>query len=185
MNVVKVGGSLFDHPALGPGLRQWLGEQRATCLLVPGGGAAADVVRTYHRTHHLREEASHWLAIQMMSVNAELLEAIIARAAKVVDACQFCRRDEGNVGSLSHDWRVTSDAIAARIAETENASKLILLKSVDETEGISWAEAADRGLVDRAFGEVVERAGLDVEWINFRKYLDGLRLLQGNIATSL
>ncbi len=46
MIVVKVGGSLFDHPALGPGLRDFLQTLAPNeVLLVPGGGPVADAVR--------------------------------------------------------------------------------------------------------------------------------------------
>ena len=165
--VVKVGGSLFDRPDLGPMLQRWLERRGGRCLLVPGGGPMADVVRSYHRTHRLPEVDSHWLAIRAMSINANLLETIVGGGAVVVDALAFCQLDEDRPGSLPHTWRVTSDAIAARIAEVRGA-KLVLLKSVELPAGISWSEAAERGLVDSFFGEVVERAALEVEWVNFR-----------------
>lgn len=53
--VVKVGGSLFDLPDLGPRLRAWLKTLRtADVLLVPGGGPTADVVRSLDRAHGSR-----------------------------------------------------------------------------------------------------------------------------------
>ena len=46
MIVVKVGGSLFDHPNLGFGLRAFLRSLTPSrVLLVPGGGAVAEAVR--------------------------------------------------------------------------------------------------------------------------------------------
>jgi 5-(aminomethyl)-3-furanmethanol phosphate kinase len=145
--VVKVGGSLFDHPALGPGLRRWIDDQAAgRALCVPGGGPAADVVRQYHRVHRPPEEYSHWLAIRMMDVNGELLRHLLAGDAEVMDCSEFCRMDEGRPLALPHNWRVTSDAIAARAAEK----------------------------MDALFGEIVARAGLQVRWINFRRWLDDL-----------
>jgi hypothetical protein len=76
MIVVKVGGSLFDHPRLGPGLRAYLETLRADVLLVPGGGAVADAVRAWDRTHALGEEAAHWLALRSLGVTKALLEAL-------------------------------------------------------------------------------------------------------------
>ena len=174
LTVVKVGGSLFDHPALGPGLRRWLAEQTSSrYIIVAGGGAAADVIRSYHRTHQPPESLSHWLAIRMMDINGELLRHFFADSAEVVAVSRFCTEDEDKPSALSHDWCVTSDAIAARIAEVHQAARLVVLKSVDLPESIAWEKAAERGLVDQAFGEVVTRANLKVEWINFRSYLDG------------
>ena len=79
--VVKVGGSLFDWPDLGPRLRQWLAANAPReVILVPGGGPTADVIRTLDRTHGLGDEAAHWLALRAMAVNAELLAALLPGA---------------------------------------------------------------------------------------------------------
>ena len=90
----------------------------------------------------------------------------------VLNAWHFVRDDDTNPDALPHNWRVTSDAIAARVAEIDGLARLVLLKSVDLQEGLSWREAAERGLVDPMFGEIVERAKLSVQWVNFRCYLD-------------
>ncbi len=74
MIVVKVGGSLFDSPRLGPALRAYLDALApADVLLVPGGGPVADAVRELDRTHGLGEEAAHWLALRSLGVTKELL----------------------------------------------------------------------------------------------------------------
>src|ERR1051325_5490791 len=86
--VVKVGGSLFDLPDLRQRMQRFLGDLDAQrVLLVPGGGAAADVVRALDRVHGLGEEASHWLALQAMSVNARFLGALLPEAPLVSLAC--------------------------------------------------------------------------------------------------
>ena len=78
MIVVKVGGSLFDHPRLGVGLREYLGSLAPSeVLLVPGGGAAAEAVRELDRVHRLGEEASHWLAIAAMDVMGSVLRTLV------------------------------------------------------------------------------------------------------------
>ncbi len=169
LTVVKVGGSLFDHPGLCSGLRDWLAEQvEGRYLFVPGGGAFADVVRRYHGIHSLIEEYSHWLAIRAMDLNGQLLRRFLPPSCEVLDAYAFCEKDEGNPLALAHDWRVTSDAIAARVAEVMQASAIIMLKSVDLPPHYDWTKAAEGVLVDSAFGGVVERSGVDVKWINFR-----------------
>lgn len=171
--VVKVGGSLFDHPALGPALRRWLAEQPpARYLFVPGGGALAETIRDYHRNHGVDQKTCHWMAIQTMSINARLLESLVP-GAEALDAMRFCREDESRPGALPHDWRVTSDAIAARVAEVMNAKRLVLLKSVDLHETMNWLDASREGLVDAIFPEIVERSDLLVRWVHFRRLLDG------------
>src|SRR5262245_8668077 len=76
--VVKVGGSLFDHQRLGPGLREYLDALApAEVLLVPGGGAVVDAVRELDRVHGLGEEASHWLALRALGGTAAFLEQLV------------------------------------------------------------------------------------------------------------
>jgi len=48
-----VGGSLYDHPRLGPACGPYLDALGSPVLLVPGGGVLADAVRRLDRTHRL------------------------------------------------------------------------------------------------------------------------------------
>src|SRR5262249_17943390 len=148
--VVKVGGSLFDHPRLGPGLRAYLdslGPARA--LLVPGGGIVADAVRQLDRVHNLGEEASHWIALRAMEVTGEFLARLIGDESPRIAIRGLDFQD------LPHSWAVTSDSIAARAAVVYGAERLVLLKSVDVPPGTPWEAAAERGWVDPHFPHVV------------------------------
>lgn len=186
--VVKVGGSLFDLPDLGDRLRRWIADQDAEkILLVPGGGAAADVVRQLDRRHQLGEERAHWLALRALSLNAEFLADLLGcpihrewpadprrlfdrSSTLIADALAFARADEAAVESrLPHSWSATSDAIAARIAEVLGAGRLVLLKSAPMPAGMTWPEAARSGFVDSIFPTIVKRAGLRVEAVNLRQ----------------
>ncbi len=187
--VVKVGGSLYDLPGLGGLLAAWLRALgRRDVILVPGGGAAADVVRDLDRRHGLGAEASHWLALRSLTFTAHVLGAILnpSLAAEVVDGLSgredlwdrcivpildvhaFARSDEGRPGRLPHAWSVTSDSFAARVAVVAGADELILLKSVTVAGGTGWSEAARRGLVDPAFPDVV--GSLTVRALNLREW---------------
>ena len=176
--VVKLGGSLFDHPQLGPGLHTYLQALAPEpVLLVPGGGALINSLRRYDRLHGLGQEVSHWLALQAMSVTAGVIARLIDLPAfglrvQIPDCLAFLRDDDCRPGSLPHSWHVTSDSIAARIATVHNAYRLILLKSIDIPPGTSWREAAARGWVDGYFPEVVASARFTVEMVNFARILD-------------
>jgi aspartokinase-like uncharacterized kinase len=181
MIVVKVGGSLFDQPALGPGLRSFLaGLAPAKVVLVPGGGAVTNAVRELDRIHGLGEEVSHWLALGSLRVSAALLEALLegdpssaASHVAVLDPLTFAREDEAREGALPHCWRVTSDSIAARAAVVFRADRLILLKSIDLPTGMPWLEAAANGWVDAHFPVLVPSVPCPVEVVNFRLALSG------------
>jgi aspartokinase-like uncharacterized kinase len=185
--VIKVGGSLFDWPELGGRLRLWLHcLGRRELLLVPGGGATADVVREWDHTHSLGEERAHWLALRALTLNAhflrELLPATVVIGSlgecdaawhgatiPILDAEAFARADEGQPGFLPHCWSVTSDSIAVRVARVAGGSRLVLLKSTGMPVGISWQEAGRQGLVDRCFAEMVGD-GLEVQWVDLRRW---------------
>jgi aspartokinase-like uncharacterized kinase len=177
--VVKVGGSLYDWPELGPCLRAWLAALApARALLVPGGGPTADAIRALDRHHALSEEAAHWLALQALSLNARFLQALLP-GAEVVDAHDFARRDEGRPGALPHTWDVTSDSVAARVAQVTGARRLVLLKSTDFPEGIDAREAGRRGLVDAYFARAQDE--IEVFALNLRGWRPGTPALAGTV----
>jgi 5-(aminomethyl)-3-furanmethanol phosphate kinase len=184
LTVVKVGGSLYDLPDLQRRLRGWLmRRQGETVLLVPGGGATADVVRDLDERHGLGEEKAHWLALRALSLNAAFLASLLpdarvvdhpgraTAAVSVLDPFAFALLDERSHPDrcLPHSWAATSDAVAARAAVAGGAARLILLKSVAVPTGMNWRKAAREGFVDAHFAEVIlEAPALVVEAVNFR-----------------
>ncbi len=186
LSVVKVGGSLYDLPDLGPRLRRWLLPMDGLrVVLVPGGGAMADAVRSLHRVHGLDEPGAHWLALRALALNAHFLawlvggivaadagacrEAWTAGRVPVLDLYAFACADQDQPGRLPASWDVTSDALAARAAAVLGAGQLVLLKSTTIPQGMSWQEAGRQGYVDPAFRAAVACANsLQVKAINFR-----------------
>jgi 5-(aminomethyl)-3-furanmethanol phosphate kinase len=182
--VVKVSGSLFDWPELRPRLHAWFDSREAAhILLVPGGAATADAVRELDRTHQLGEETSHWLAIQALSLNARFLLRLFPEAAfvgteeearrtesrlAILDPHPFFVDDENRHDHLPHDWEVTSDSLAVRVAALVGAVELILLKSTT-WEGANWQEASDAGVVDGYFPQaLLQASGMPVRLVNLR-----------------
>lgn len=181
MVVVKVGGSLFDLPDLGPRLRRFLASLGAVdWLVVAGGGAAAEAIRHLDRIHGLGAESSHWLALRACTLNAHFLLTLLPGAALVawpgmqrergvLDALAFTRADEVHPDALPHGWEATSDALAARAAVVAGG-ELVLLKSRDIPEDLDWEEAARAGFVDPVFPVVVARGPLRVRTVNLRAW---------------
>ena len=168
LRVVKVGGSLLrgqpDAKAkenLSAALTKWLAKQSpAVNVLIAGGGELADVIRQADQTHGLGEEVAHWLCVDALTITARLLGIIlkakvIARTEEVpavspaiciFDPAPFLRGVEPLVfskKSLPHTWAVSSDSIAARIAEFLAARELVLLKSWLPAPGGSPEDAVD------------------------------------------
>jgi len=164
--VVKVGGSLYDHPRLGPALQQYLDSLEEPALIVPGGGPFADAVRELDRIHAPGQEACHWLALEAMNLAGAFLKSL-GVTAPILDAVAFCREHD----VLPHSWASSSDSVAALTATIHRASRLVLLKSIDLLPGIAWSEAADRGWVDPYFPSLVADVPFAVELVNFREWL--------------
>jgi 5-(aminomethyl)-3-furanmethanol phosphate kinase len=188
--VVKVGGSLFEWPDLGARLGLWLRAlNRREILLVPGGGAVGDFVRDMDRSHGLGAEQSHWLALASLRFTAQLLVNLVPPPpglgmiddlnerwdvwgrgnVPVLDLNAFAFDDDGTAGYLPHSWDVTSDSLAARVAEVMAARELILLKSVTIPPHMDWAEASRRGFVDGHFPTMIAR-GVKAHSVNLREW---------------
>jgi aspartokinase-like uncharacterized kinase len=189
--VVKVGGSLFDWPELGPRLSRWLDTLSSNkVLLVPGGGPIVDVIRNLDRWHGIGEEKAHWLALRALTVNAHFLAALLRNSViitdlreaevawerpelPILDPYRFVQEDDTQTGCLPHCWSATSDSLAARIAARVHARKLILLKSTEIPE--DWLNPT-RGIVDPYFEKMVHvsQPGSDpalvVAAVDFRRW---------------
>lgn len=153
--VVKVGCSLFERPQLPSDLLHWLRQQPpALHILLTGAGELAETIHNWQPHFRLSDAASHWLCIDLLSVTAKILhqglsdfallttfaelQAAIVNANDtqqsstiIFDVQQFLRETEPTLPSepLPHNWDVSSDSIAARLAEVIAADELILLKS--------------------------------------------------------
>ena len=171
LRVIKLGGSLLDLDGLTERFRRWLAAQPPmTSVTVVGGGRLADVVRDAFARRELDEEAAHWLCIRLLGVTAELVHRLLPESVRT--ACCDALRAETNAGRLvvfepetflrreeprldppplPHSWDVTSDSIAARLAERLSAEELVLLKSRLPQGRRTLAGAAESGCVDRFF----------------------------------
>jgi len=183
LRVIKLGGSLLEWPGLVDSIRQWLSAQPpAVNVIVVGGGAIVDVVRTLDRAQGLGDEVAHWLAIQAMGVSAALVAELLAEATiiesirdinldsnaplQILVVERFLRELEGTDNCLPNSWDVTSDSIAARVASVLNATELVLLKSALPNAAGSLPEFAEQGYVDGYFPKAA--AGLRVRFVDLR-----------------
>jgi aspartokinase-like uncharacterized kinase len=145
LTVVKVGGGL-GRGAGDDALRALcttLGElgERHPLLVVPGGAGFADAVREADRRFALRAAASHRMAILGMEQFGWLLSELIPRAVRCADLTRARELTGGQAAvllpaglpldALPASWQVTSDSIAAWVADQVGAGRLVLVKTVD------------------------------------------------------
>lgn len=189
IRVVKVGGSLIDLPDLADRVRKWLARQSpAHHVLVAGGGPLAEEVRRWHALRPLKDEAAHWMCVDLLTVTAHLLHARLPEIPLVEDDRLLCqrvgersctifgparwlRRGEPNLPGvpLPASWDVTSDSIAARLAIALRADELVLLKAAlpklaarDDISELSRSGFVD-AMFPRLWGELAA-----VRFVNMR-----------------
>ena len=168
--VVKVGGSLLGWAEFPSRLRAELdrhaGDRR---VLVVGGGKGADFIRELDSLHGIGEKRSHRLALRVLDVTAHLAAALVpglevvegpeglpgawGRGSVPVLAPRRALEDHDGdaLGPLPECWAVTTDSIAARVAEVLGADELRLLKSTGLGGITDRGGAARAGVVDRYF----------------------------------
>ncbi len=188
VRLIKVGGSLFDFADFRSAWKRWLVAQpAATNVLIGGGGPFADAIRTADRLWALGDATAHWLCIDALAVSARLLAAIVPAASfqdtwddllqsvahgdrdrpLVFCPVRFLRHIEPRLAPhpLPHNWSVTSDSIAARIADALSADELVLLKSADPPDSLPPGPP----YVDGYFGQAAAGLGC-VRFANLRRY---------------
>lgn len=166
--VVKVGGSLLLWKDLRKAMHRWLEvEKRSHAVFIAGGGPLADCIREADQIHQMGEEPCHDLCVELLGVTSRLLAQISGlpvtsdfkrvsqRATSppvVFDPAPFLKTGEpGLPGALPRNWSVTTDSIAARIAQLVQADELVLLKSATAPAGHSLEQLAEAGFVDNHF----------------------------------
>lgn len=199
--VLKIGGSLLDMPDIVDRILTVADQcSDSKLLVVTGGGVAADLVRNFDDRFGMSDELAHELAIHAMSLNARLLAAVHSRfvltcswatsesvggTVRIVEPVQLLEKlSVPSSAALPSSWCVTSDSIAAWIAQETKARRLILAKStglpksgdqvVDRPTRL--AEMATLGLVDNYLPEVAHSIE-QIDWVNLRDHNPVIRSL--------
>ena len=190
LRIVKIGGSLLDYEDLPKAWDNWLVRQpELPTVIVVGGGSFVDQVRSWSERYPLEEETAHWMCVRAMAITASLLHQRLPGtslvqewvnlkqqlaegspfAPQVFSVESFLRSVEpGLAGTpLPCSWDVTSDSIAARIAEVLAARELVLCKSISQDADTSWHDQAKAGHVDTYFPVIAAKIA-SIRWLNLR-----------------
>jgi aspartokinase-like uncharacterized kinase len=170
--VLKLGGSLAETGRLRV-LLALVAKARRPLVVVPGGGPFADAVREAQAELEFSDAAAHDMALLAMHQMAHMMIALEPRRLVAADTLagmrqslsrrqvplwlpmKLCARDR----TIPRDWSITSDGLAARLAE-RLCAPVALVKSCSVRPGISPEALASAGIVDPVFPAVVARAGL-------------------------
>ena len=177
IRVVKLGGSLLDWSETPERLASWLQDQSpARTVIIVGGGELVEALRRLDRVLQLDQDDIHFAAIDLMTITAKLFhskfpswnlctEESLSRSlfrseASILDVAKWARSKTG----LQKNWSVSSDSIAAAVAEEINADELVLLKSTLPGTGESLED-------------ILASDYLDTDFINWATRLKSLRFV--------
>lgn len=198
MWVIKLGGSLSYDAGLRPWLDALASMGGGRIIIVPGGGPFADLVRDAQQHWEFDDEAAHRMALLAMQQNGLLLAALcpaLLPAESEEDLRAVLTRGRtalwlpqsltaGNA-ELEASWNVSSDSIAAWLAQRMNAERLILVKSCSVPPPPVDAHALSAaGSVDRAFPEFARGACFDTLLLEKTQLPRMLELLHGEHPAS-
>ena len=190
LRIVKVGGSLFDLPDLPQRLHKWLQTQTGGInVLLAGCGAMGNCVRELDARFQLREHISHGMCVDLLAATTRLLAGLLpatsvledwerlakrtlplgASSVVIFNPVRFLHQEEAKLAGepLPTGWDVTTDSIAARLAEVTRADDLVLLKSSLPRDFSRLDELSDAEYVDRYFPWAV-RPLAEVRFVNLR-----------------
>jgi 5-(aminomethyl)-3-furanmethanol phosphate kinase len=194
MWVIKVGGSLLGSPELERWLEIFVKFSDGHIIIVPGGGVFADAVRESQKVSKISDACAHRLAVLAMDQFGLLLANMNPGLAIARTECEIDERTWQHRAivwlpstmvladdSIPKSWDVTSDSIAAWLAEKLNAKYLILLKSdkPDKSELCLKMMTKD-GVVDEAFSDYVSNKAFG-RWMlkktDYEHFLEGVNSL--------
>jgi 5-(aminomethyl)-3-furanmethanol phosphate kinase len=195
--VVKLGGSLIADPALSHWLEAVCSikatDRRIRFVVVPGGGPFADAVRKTQSELGYDDRTAHAMSVLAMDQFGILLCGLRSdlRGCALFD--QFDDAWDARrvpvwlpsrllIGqtSLEASWRVTSDTIAAWLANTLGADGLILVKScVLPQQCNDPATLTSAGVVDAAFQEFLQRHPTPMDTLDKKQWFNLIEAASG------
>jgi 5-(aminomethyl)-3-furanmethanol phosphate kinase len=171
--VVKLGGSVVRSGELAAWLEAIASAPRPI-VVVPGGGALADEVRSCQAALGFGDRAAHRMALLAMDQLAWAVAGL--RQGFAVGTTEAELRDvleRGEVAvwapyglvagrsDVEESWRLTSDSLALWLSARIGASRCFLVKSVRrEGTRAGVRDLAQAGVVDAAFPAMLKDAGV-------------------------
>ena len=191
MWVVKIGGSLLGSPELERWLELFVKYSDGNIVIVPGGGIFANAVREAQKLTKISDACTHKLAVLAMDQFGLLLVSLNPLLATAKTECEIDERTWQHRAivwlpshmvladdSIAQSWDVTSDSLAAWLAQKLDAKQLVLVKSDKPSASqLCLKRLTEEGVVDEAFSEFMLNANFGI-WMlkksDYAHFLNGV-----------
>lgn len=153
-------------------------EQKAKekVVIVPGGGVFADQVRLAQQQWQFDDDCAHQMAILAMQQMALLLKAV-KPGFELLNKVSAITKSTGiiiwspdvtelNASAVPATWDISSDSLAAWLANQLQTEELILVKSAELAETQSIKQMQTQGVLDNAFAGYVKHALYKITLLN-------------------
>ncbi len=161
MWVIKIGGSLLGAPELAKWLETIVKKSNGNVIIVPGGGLFANSVREAQKISNMSDATAHQLALLAMDQYGIMLAAMNPQLVTASTELEIAERGWQHRGivwlpskmvladeTIPKNWQVTSDSLAAWLANKLEAQQLIIVKSTSLLNYQKTAPSALQHLVD-------------------------------------
>ena len=179
LTVVKIGGSLDRDPLLRDWLQMLLDAGRGQVVVVAGGGAFADLVRQHQAHWQFDDLAAHNMAVLAMMQSTTMMKALapgLVLAATPAAAARALRGQHVVLwwprrwlrrapDALTH-WGATSDSLAATLAASLDADRLVLVKSCPIQPDLELAAQSARGVIDADFCRITAATRYSIDLLS-------------------
>ncbi len=180
MIVVKLGGSLAKSGLLANCLQKLNQHYKnSSVVIVPGGGAFADQVRSAQQQFQFNDHTAHKMALLAMQQMALLINGlnnnfVIAHSVALLPSLLQQQKtiiwspdlNELDNAGIKLSWDVTSDSLSAWLASTLSAKELVLVKSAPINKNYTLKQLAEADIVDPSFCNYVSQVDYKVTVIN-------------------
>ena len=166
MWVIKLGGSLLGAPELNKWLETIVNHCDGHVIIVPGGGLFANSVREAQQIANMSDAVAHQLALLAMDQFGLMLASMNPHLVTASTELEIAERGWQHRGivwlpskmvladeTIPQNWQVTSDSLAAWLANKLGAQQLIIVKS---TSLLSYQQTAPTALQHLVDDEVID-----------------------------